>query len=614
MTFGLGWNAGFDVPSRHGAAVRLMQPQAHPFTTALRGPGVNVNRISRTSLAIALSSSLCSLFGGTALAAKVNAPVPALRIDTAKLPPLPAFLPSDLDASTPVCSDLYGYVDGKWLAANPVPSDKTSWGTFEMLDERSLAVQKQIVEAAAAGKNAPGSNEQKLGDLYRLGNNEAKLNADGLVPLQPKLGAIAKLANGADVARYLRENFARGDQNLFSFGALPDFKNASTVIGFAFQGGLSLPERGYYFDAQYQDKREAFVAHVERMLVLGGVAPDAAKAQAKVVMALETRLANASLTRIELRDPANQYHYLTVAEADKATPNFSWSQLFAAEGLKDVPGFSLSQPKFFAEFNKMLADVPASDWQAYLRYHTLLDASPFLSDNLANERFAFFGKTMRGQQEQKPRWKRVLDTLNDTMGEALGQVYVQQVFPEESKAQMLVLVNNLRTALKARLEALDWMSAETKARALEKWSTFTPKIGYPDHFRDYSALRIDRSKSYLDNILVAGAYENAFQMAKIGKPVDRSEWGITPQTVNAYYNPLQNEVVFPAAILQPPFFDPKADPGINYGGIGAVIGHEMMHGYDDSGSKFDAQGNNGPATALLAVLACALTSNSGLAS
>ena len=328
------------------------------------------------------------------------------------------------------------------------------------------------------------------------------------------------------------------------------------------------------------------------MLVLGGVDAAAAKTQAAAVLAFETRLAKASLAPIELRDPANQYHFVTVEEADKATPNFSWSKLLAAEGITGVKGFSLSQPKFFAEFDKMLAEVPVADWQAYLRYHVVADSAGFLSDELSNERFAFYGKTMRGQQEQKPRWKRVLDTINGSMGEALGQVYVEQVFPEESKAQMQALVDNLREALKVRLEKLDWMSAETKAKALAKWNTFDPKIGYPDKWRDYSGLSIDRSKSYLDNALAAGAFENAFQMAKIGKPADRKEWGMTPQTVNAYYNPLKNEIVFPAAILQPPFFDPEADPALNYGGIGAVIGHEMLHGYDDQGSQFDAEGNN----------------------
>ena len=549
-----------------------------------------MSKTTRNPLSLALSLAILCLSAGQTLAA--DATRPALHVDTSKLPPLPSFKVSDLDPSVSACTDLHSYVDGKWDAKNPVPSDKTSWGTFEMLQERSEAVQHQIVEAAAKGGSAPGSNEQKTGDLFALGMDETRLNAEGLTPLKPMLAEIDAINSGADVASYLRTNFAKGNQDVFSFGANPDFKNASMMIAFAFQGGLSLPEKTYYLDPQYQDKRDAFVAHIERVLMLAGADADSAKAQAKTILALETRLANASLSRIEQRDPANQYHYVTVAEADAATPNFSWSQFLAAEGLKDIQGFSLSQPKFFAEFDKMLADVPAADWRAYLRYHAIDGAAPYLSDAFANERFAFFGTTMRGQKEQKPRWKRALDSVNGTMGEALGQVYVQQVFPEESKAQMQALVTNLRTALKARLENLPWMSPETKAKALEKWNTFDPKIGYPDKWRDYSALTIDKSKSYFDNMMAAGAFENAYDMAKIGKPADRKEWGITPQTVNAYYNPLKNEIVFPAAILQPPFFDPKADPGINYGGIGAVIGHEIMHGYDDKGSQFDAQGNN----------------------
>ncbi len=549
-----------------------------------------MSKITQNPLSLALALAVLCLFAGPTVAAATSRP--ALHVDMSKLPPLPAFKVSDLDTSVSACADLSNYVDGKWSANNPVPADKTSWGTFEMLDERSLAVQRQIVEAAAKGGTVPGSNEQKTGDLYALGLDEARLNAEGLAPLKPILAQVDAIASGADVASYLRANFAKGNQDVFGFGASPDFKNASMMLGFTGQGGLSLPEKAYYSDPQYQDKRDAFVAHVERMLDLGGVDAAAAKAQAQAVLAIETRFAAASFSRIEMRDPANRYGYVTVAEADAVTPHFPWSQFLAAEGLKDVAGISMGQPKFFAEFDKMLVDVSAADWRAYLRYHAIIGAAPYLSDAFANERFAFYGTTMRGQKEQKPRWKRSLDSVNNTMGEALGQVYVQQVFPEESKAQMLALVTNLRMALKTRLENLPWMSPETKARALEKWNTFTPKIGYPDRWRDYSGLAIDRKKSYFENMLAAGAFENAYDMAKIGKPVDRSEWNITPQEVNAYYSAQRNEIVFPAAILQPPFFDPKADPAINYGGIGAVIGHEIMHGYDDQGSKFDAHGNN----------------------
>jgi putative endopeptidase len=516
----------------------------------------------------------------------------ALQIDTSKLPAMISFQAADLDPATPVCTDLNAHVNGKWLAANPIPADKTSWGAFNVLSERSQAVQQQIVESAAAGTNPPGSNEQKVGDLYRVGMDTTRLNADGIAPLKPQLARIDAIASSAGVADYLYDSFARGDQYVFGFGPGEDFKDAKNVIGYAGEGGLSLPERGYYFEEKNQAIRDAFVAHVERMLVLSGLNPGLAAEQAKAVMAVETRLAGASLTPIEGRDPANQYHFVSVADAEKATPHLSWSRLFAAEHLSGMKGFSLSQPKFFAELDKMLTDVSVADWRAYLRYHAIKDAAPFLAEAVGDESFAFFGKTLTGQPVQRPRWKRVLGTINNTMGEALGQVYVQQVFPEENKRAMEELVANLRVALKARLENLPWMSAETKAKALGKLATFNPKIGYPDQWRDYSGLSIDATASYLANAEAASAFENAFQLAKIGKPADRKEWGMTPQTVNAYYNPLKNEIVFPAAILQPPFFDIHADPALNYGGIGAVIGHEIMHGFDDQGSQFDAQGNN----------------------
>jgi putative endopeptidase len=553
-----------------------------------------VNRIIKPltlALAIAAALAACKPADDAATTAAATDAKPALTIDQSKLPALPHFDKADLDEAAAVCTDLNAHVNSKWLTANPVPNDRTTWGSFEMLGERSLAVQQQIVEAAAKAGAAAGTVEQKIGDLYGAGMDEARLNADGIAPLKPFLAEIDSLADGAAVAEYLRKGFGKGQQSVFGFFPGEDFKDAKNVIGYAFQGGISLPEKSYYTDPKQQAKRDAFLAHVERMLVLGGVGAEDAKQQAAAVLAFETRLAAASLAPVELRNPANQYNYVTVADADKLTPNFPWSKFLAAEGI-NVAGFSLSQPKFFAEFDKMLADVPVADWQAYLRYHALADSAQFLSDDVANERFAFYNTTMRGQKEQKPRWKRVLDTVNGVAGEALGQIYVEQVFPAESKAEMEKLVANLSEALKARIENLEWMSAETKAKALEKWKTFDPKIGYPDKWRDYSGLTIDGKASYFDNVIAASAFENAFQMAKIGKPADRTEWGMSPQTVNAYYNPLKNEIVFPAAILQPPFFDAKADPALNYGGIGAVIGHEMLHGYDDQGSQFDAQGNN----------------------
>ncbi len=545
------------------------------------------------SLAIATAVSACS--GEKPPAATTdpsNAGAKAAKAAKADLPPLAAFNVADLDLSKNACTNLGDFVNSKWLAANPVPGDKTSWGSFEMLAERSVAANKALVESAMAKPEASGM-EKLVGDIYATGMDEAAIEAAGITPLKPILDRIDSLKTPADIAGYLRDEFAAGRGEVFGFYPQADFKNSDMVIAYADQGGLSLPEKTYYLedgpDGKYKAIREAFVTHVAEQLENAGLKAEAAHQQAKDVLAFETRLAKASFTPIELRDPKRQYHLVSVADADKASPHFSWSDFFTANGLK-IENFSLSQPQFFKEFNKMLADAPVAQWQAYLRINALDGMAPFLASKFNDERFDFYSKTLRGQKEQKPRWKRVLDTVERSSGEALGQLYVNEYFPAESKAAMETLVGNLREALKARLEKLDWMSPETKAKAMDKWASFTPKIGYPDKWRSWEGLASNR-ESYVQNVLAASKFNHDFEMAKIGKPVDRTEWGMTPQTVNAYYNPLMNEVVFPAAILQPPFFDPKADPALNYGGIGAVIGHEMLHGYDDQGSQFDAKGN-----------------------
>jgi len=539
-------------------------------------------------LSLSITAALAACQKPAEPAAAAAKPAPAAT----ELPPLAGFNVADLDTSKNACVNLADFVNGKWLAANPVPSDKTSWGSFEMLDERSVAASKGIAEAAAANTSATGI-EKLVGDLYASGMDTAKVEAAGIAPMQPMLDRIAALKTPADIAQYLRDEFAAGRGEVFAFGAEADFKNSSQKIGYAFQGGLSLPEKAYYLedgpDGKYKAIREAFVQHVSKQLQNAGVAAADAGTQAKDVLAFETRLAKASLSPIELRNPENQYHYVTIADADKASPNFKWSEFFKANGVQ-ADGFSLSQPKFFAEFDKMLVDVPLAQWQAYLRINAIDGMAPYLADKFNDERFDFYSRTLRGQKDQKPRWKRVMDTVENTAGEALGQLYVKQYFPAESKAAMETLVGNLSQALKARIEGLEWMSPETKAKAMDKWASFTPKIGYPDKWRSWEGLATSRD-GYVQNVLAAAKFNHAYQMAKIGKPVDRSEWGMSPQTVNAYYNPLMNEIVFPAAILQPPFFDLKADPALNYGGIGAVIGHEMLHGYDDQGSQFDATGN-----------------------
>lgn len=514
----------------------------------------------------------------------------ALSLDESQLPAPMRFAAADLDASKDACVDFFGYVNSKWLAANPIPADRSSWGPGAMLAERSLAVQHQLAEKVAANPAASGV-EKIVGDLWATGMDQAKVDAQGLEPLRPRLAEIDALTGAEDVAAYLRTTASRGDNLLFGFGPEADFKNSSMQIAYATQGGLGLPDKGYYFDADKREKLDAYRAHVAKVLELAGASADAAAAQAATVVAFETRLAKASRSREELsRDVSIYYNPVSLADADQLTPRFPWSAFFESQGVAAPEMFSLAMPDFHREVDAMLGEVPIDDWQAYLRFHLVDSASPYLSDPFVQENYAFYGKTMRGQKEIQARWKRVLGTIEDHAGEAMGQLYVQVAFPPESKARMETLVENLGVALKARIEKLDWMSDETKQKAIEKWATFTPKIGYPDKWRDYSGLATGRD-SYLDNIFAANEFNYKFELAKIGKPVDKTEWGMTPQTVNAYYNPLQNEIVFPAAILQPPFFDAAADEVMNYAAIGAVIGHEMTHGYDDQGSRFGASGN-----------------------
>ncbi|WP_210131499.1 M13 family metallopeptidase [Stenotrophomonas rhizophila] len=540
------------------------------------------------TVAIAASLAACGKTD-TAPAAAVADAKPAFDLSQIKTP-LISLNSADLDPAIAACTDLNGFVNSSWLKANPVPNDQTTWGSFEILRERSLEVQHALVQQAAASQAKAGSVEAKIGDIWKTGSDEAKIEAAGIAPLQPQLDKIAALNDTAAITQYLRDSQAQGQGVLFSLSANADYKDSANVIAYVGQGGLGLPEKGYYFDESQARIREAYVAYIAQALTLSGVDAAQAKTQAQAVMEFETRLAKASLSRIELRDPAKRYNPVSAAEADKLTPNFSWTALFDTLKVPAAQKFSLAQPGFFGEVDKMLTEVPASTWQAYLRFHTVDDAAPYLSSAFEKANFDFYGTTLRGQKEMQPRWKRVLESVNTSIGEGLGQLYVDAVFPAESKEQMQHLVENLSVALKARLEKLEWMGEDTRKKALEKWASFTPKIGYPDKWRDWSGFETN-ADSYLGNMQAARAFNYRYMLNKIGKPVDKTEWGMTPQTVNAYYNATKNEIVFPAAILQAPFFDAKADPALNYGGIGAVIGHEMMHGYDDSGSQFAANGN-----------------------
>ena len=499
---------------------------------------------------------------------------------------------SNFDTSVAACTDFYRYANGGWEKNNPIPAAYSSWGMMNELSERNLAVLHTILDDAAKAKAKPGSTQQKIGDFYASAMDEAGIEQAGIVPLKADLAEIAALKDRKDLLALINRWHANGLSVLFGFGKEADLKNSAMNIAYATQGGLGLPDRDYYTkdDADSKALRDKYVAHVERMLTMIGTEAKQAKADAAAIMALETRLANASLTQLDLRDPNKSYNVVALDAAAKATPNFDWNALLAAIGRKDITTFSLSHPAFFAEMDKALADTPVATWQAYLRWHLIDTAAPYLSKSFVDADFDFSGRTLRGAKELRPRWKRAVDAVNGNLGEALGELFVVKTFPPEAKAEMQTLVQNLLKALKHRLQNLDWMSEATKQEAMAKFATFTPKIGYPDQWRDYSKLEI-KKQHYWHNVRAGITFETKRQFAQIGQPVDKAEWGMLPQTVNAYYNPLANEIVFPAAILQPPYFDLKADAALNYGAIGGVIGHEIMHGFDDQGSQFDAKGN-----------------------
>jgi putative endopeptidase len=498
--------------------------------------------------------------------------------------------PRNFDPRTPACSDFFQHANGGWLASNPIPAEYSTWSLDNEITERNTAILKRILEQAAAKPGAEGSTSQKVGDFYAAAMDEAAIDRAGVTPIKDDLAAIAALETPADIAMLIADWQVRGEDVLFDFEAQPDLKHSRTDIAYAGQGGIGLPDRDYYVrsDAKSKLLLSQYRRHVARMLDLLG--DTNARDEADWVIALETRLAKASLDRVALRDPANSYHILTLAQADAKTPHFSWSTFFAKAGRADVKTFSMAQPDFFAAANAALTEVPLAHWQAWLRWRLIDADAAYLSRPFVKENFAFHGTLMRGARQNLPRYKRAIRSANRNVGELLGQAYVAQVFPPAAKQRALALVENLKTAMRARIANLTWMSEATKRAANAKLDTMVAKIGYPDRWRDYSGLRVTRS-SWIANVRAARGFEARRSFAKLDKPVDRSEWEMTPQTVNAYYNPMGNEIVFPAAQLLPPYFEVSNDDALNYGGIGSVIGHEMTHAFDDEGSQFDAQGN-----------------------
>jgi putative endopeptidase len=500
---------------------------------------------------------------------------------------------ANMDRTAKACVNFFQFADGGWLAHNEIPAAYPSWGSFNELQEKNRDVLHQVLEEAGKNTNAtPGSNEQKIGDFYASCMDDNAIEDAGIRPLEPEFERIAAIEDAAGLQAEIERLQGFGVRAPFTVGSDQDFKNSTQVIGEIDQRGLGLPDRDYYTkeDAKSKKTREEYVTHVGKMFELMGDEPATSAAEAKTVMDIETKLAQASLTRIQRRNPDAVYHKMSTEQLKTLAPNFDWQGYLETMGLAGKGDINVATPDFFKELSTMMTSVPLADWKTYLRWHLVNAAAPYLSAKFVDEDFNFKGKTLTGTKENLVRWKRCVRYTDRALGEALGQVYVQKTFTPEAKAHALGMVKNLEAALQSDISTLSWMSPATRKQAIGKLDAFMNKIGYPDKWRDYSALNIDRG-IFVRDMWRSNAFEFKRDMNKVGKPVDRTEWGMTPPTVNAYYNPQMNEIVFPAGILQPPFYDPKADDAINYGGMGAVIGHEMTHGFDDEGNKFDAQGN-----------------------
>jgi putative endopeptidase len=500
---------------------------------------------------------------------------------------------SAMDTSVKACDDFYRFAVGKWRDTHPLPAQYSRYGRFEELAERNREVLHQILEQDAAMTNAkPGSAEQKVGDFYAACMNEAAVETAGITPIQPELERINGISDRASLIAELNRLHTEGFAPLFRIGGQNDQKNSKMIIASLGTGSIGLPDRDYYLrdDPRFKTIREQYVAHVARMLTLSGESADQASADSQKILALETKLAAAQLPRVELRIPENTYHPTPVAELASMAPAVDWPNYLHGLGVSTTT-VNVSQPKYIQTVSQLLTEVPMDDWKALLRWQVVDGAAPTLTKAFVDEDFNFGGRILSGTKEPQERWKRCVRAADFSIGQLLGQEYVRRNFTPEAKAKMNSLIDNLIGALREDIPTLTWMGPETKAAALGKLAAFRRRIGYPDKWRDYSALTISRA-SYSANAQAARAWAYHHNIERIGHPDDPNEWGgFTPPTVNASYNPPQNNITFPAGILQPPFFDPNADDAYNYGGIGTVIGHEMTHGFDDQGAKYDAEGN-----------------------
>lgn len=500
--------------------------------------------------------------------------------------------PANLDTTVMPGTDFYQYACGGWMKAHPLTAEYARFGSFDLLAENNREQLKSLIGELAAKPEAPGSVAQKIGDLYNVAMDSVKLNADGVEPIRGELEKIAAITDVKEMSEIVAEMRRKGFDAYFVLGVGADEKNSAMNIVYAYQSGMSLGEREYYLDNDDHTReiREKYREHVANMFRLAGFTDEEARKDADAVLKVETMLAEAAYDNVKLRDPQANYHKMKVTDLKREVPGIDWDVYLAAAGLGGIEELNVGQPEVLKAVADIWNKLPLNEQKAYLQWKVLDEAGSYLSDAFAAESFDFYGKTLSGQQQIKPRWKRAVGTVNGVLGEAAGQMYVEKYFPAAAKERMTALVANLQSALGERIKNLTWMSEETKAKALEKLSTIYVKVGYPNKWRDYSGLEI-KDDSYWGNIMRSNEFDYNYMIADAGKPVDRDRWFMTPQTVNAYYNPTTNEICFPAGILQYPFFDMNADDAFNYGAIGVVIGHEMTHGFDDQGRQYDKEGN-----------------------
>lgn len=505
--------------------------------------------------------------------------------------PIPTFDNAQLSMRFAACTDLNGFVNAKWAEDATIPADKSSYGSFDMLADESRKVQREIVEGAVSGLGTADheSVNYQVGLLYRAATDDAKLDAAGYDPIRPTLAAIDQIASPEELAAFLAADSATGQHLVFDFTAGADYANATEQIGYARADALGMPAKDYYTDPKYAPVFDAYRAYIASTFGLIGADQVAAKARAEQVAALESALAAATLSPVQQRDPANQYKLVTVAQANAVTPHFEWGAYLKAHGAPEARAFSLAETEFFTTFDRLLSTTDLDTWKSYLTFHAVHRSADALSKAFRDNAFKY-KSALTGTTAQKQRWEQGLEEVNTLVGPALGQLYVDRMFSDRAKRAATEMVGNVKEALRKRIEAVDWMSPQTKLAAKGKWDKLILKVGFPGKERDFSKLKLTGDNFYTDRA-AALKFNHDFDMAKIGHPTDRSLWGMTPQTVNAQYDPTENSITIPAAILQAPFYDPKGDPAFNYGGIGAVIGHEFTHAFDDEGSQFDGEGN-----------------------